>query len=74
VTESVSAALFVYDLEAESLLEKIREHEPGCTITAAAFPQFIANVDSYLEGINHILVAGPVSSIKSVLRHRRSFS
>ena len=67
MTEYVSSALFVYTQESEHLLEHVQANSFGVRITAIEFDAFEQDPDAMLEGVGHVVVAGPLDVIKAVI-------
>lgn len=68
VTELVTSALFVYEPDADYLIETAKEQALSCALTELTFEHFVADPDSHLAGIDHVVIAGSVAAIKQVLK------
>lgn len=61
-------ALFVYESEAEHLIEKVRANKVDCEIALAFFDDFCENPSEFLSDIKHVVVSASLPGIKKVLR------
>ncbi len=68
MSEYVDSALFVYSPECEHLLKILERNTFGVHIKPARFTDFIANPELYLDRIEHVVVSGTLTAIKSVIR------
>jgi len=68
MTEYVSSALFVYTSDTAHLIEPLQNNSSGTRITAVAFDALIQAPQARFEGVNHVVVAGPLDVIKEILR------
>ena len=68
MTESVSSALFVYTDDTKHLIKPLQNNSSGTRITPVAFDALMQTPQAQLEGVDHVVVAGPLDVIKAVLR------
>jgi len=68
MTESVSSALFVYTDDTKHLIKPLQNNSSGTRITPVAFDALMQKPQAQLEGVDHVVVAGPLDVIKAVLR------
>ena len=67
VTDYVGIALFVYTLETDHLIEPLQKNLFGVKIIIVAFDVLMEDPEKVLEGIDHLVVSGPLSVIKKML-------
>ena len=63
----VQAALFLYVPDTEELIDQVVQNPFGTEITLVLLQQFLDNPEQYLPQFNHVVIAAPLNSIKSVL-------
>jgi uncharacterized hydrophobic protein (TIGR00271 family) len=68
MTEYVTSALFVHTQDTIRLIKPLQNNSTGTRITPVAFDALMQNPQEQLEGIGHVVVAGPLDVIKAVLR------
>lgn len=69
MTDYVTSALFVYTDDTKHLIKPLQNNSSGTHITSVAFDALMANApQTHLEGVGHVVVAGPLDVIKAVLR------
>ena len=68
MTEYVSSALFVYTDNTKHLIKPLQNNSSGTRITPVAFDALMQRPQKHLEGIDHLVVAGPLDVIKEILR------
>ena len=73
MTEYVASALFVYTKESEHLLERLQANSFGSRITAVEFAVFESNPQAALEKVEHVVVSGSLSVIKTVIGHAMKY-
>ncbi len=66
--EYITSALFVHTAETADLLERIRNHACGATITPVRIEQLTAGDHHLLEGVDHAVVSGSLKTIKTVMK------
>ncbi|MBM9512515.1 TIGR00341 family protein [Desulfogranum marinum] len=67
-TETIpKVALFVYSEEAAELVIPLKENPYGVTITAVTHEAFFAKPAQHLPAIKHVVVSGPIKTIKRVM-------
>ena len=67
MTGFVSSALFVYTDDTKSLIEPVQNNSLGTRITPVAFEALTQTPQKHLEGVGHVVVAGPLDVIKEIL-------
>jgi uncharacterized hydrophobic protein (TIGR00271 family) len=68
MTEYVSSALFVYTDDTKHLIKQLQNNSSGTRITSVAFDALMQTPQIQLEGVDHVVVAGPLDVIKEILR------
>jgi len=68
MTEYVSSALFVYTDDTKHLIKQLQNNSSGTRITSVAFDALMQTPQNQLEGVDHVVVAGPLDVIKEILR------
>ena len=68
MTEYVSSALFVYTDDTKHLIKQLQNNSSGTHITSVAFDALMQAPQTQLEGVDHVVVAGPLDVIKEILR------
>ena len=68
MTVYVRSALFVYTTDTKPLSDKLQDNEFDTQITPVALDDLLQNPATYLENIEHVVVAGGITDIKAVLR------
>ncbi len=68
MTEYVAAALFVHTDDTRHLIDPLQNNSSGSRITAVAFDDLMQTPQKQLEGVDHVVVAGSLEVIKSILR------
>ncbi|MEP5765244.1 MAG: TIGR00341 family protein [Halieaceae bacterium] len=77
MSDFVNSALFVYQPEAQPLIEQCSANEQGCEITAMPLDEFLATpVEQLPSDQQHLVVSASLDGIKQVLRlaMQRGFS
>lgn len=74
MTAYVQTALFLYVPETKTLISEVVANHLGCSITPVPLQQFIANPDHFLHLSSHVVVAGPMDGIKSVISMAASYN
>ncbi len=74
MNEHVSAALFVYSQDNEKLVAQVQANTFGVEITPIAFKTLLQDTDALLEGVGHVMVSGPMGTIKTILQFSREYS
>jgi uncharacterized hydrophobic protein (TIGR00271 family) len=64
----VTSALFVHTEDATHLIKPLQNNSSGTRITRVAFDALMQTPRSQLEGVDHVVVAGPLDVIKEILR------
>lgn len=67
MTEYVSSAVFVYTDDTKHLIEPLQNNSVGTRITPTAFDALMQTPKTRLEGVDHVVVAGPLDVIKEIL-------
>lgn len=67
MTEYVSAALFVYSDDTKHLIQPLQNNSSGTRITPVAFDALMQTPQVQLEGVDHVVVAGSLDTIKEIL-------
>jgi uncharacterized hydrophobic protein (TIGR00271 family) len=67
MTDYISSALFVHTKDTEYLCEMLRSNPGGVNITPVEFEVLMQNPQAMLEDIDHIVVSGSMSVIKTIL-------
>jgi uncharacterized hydrophobic protein (TIGR00271 family) len=67
MTEYVSSALFVYTDDTKHLIKPLQNNSSGTSITSVAFDALMQAPQQQLEGVDHVVVAGPLDVIKEIL-------
>ena len=73
MSEYVTAALFVYTDDTKHLIEQLQNNASGTRITPVAFDAFMQSLQARLEGVDHVVVAGPLDVIKQTMRLAASY-
>ena len=68
MTEYVTSALFVYIDDTAHLIKPLQNNSSETRITPVAFDALMQTPHKYVEGVDHVVVAGPLDVIKAVLR------
>jgi uncharacterized hydrophobic protein (TIGR00271 family) len=68
MTEYVTSALFVYTDDRKHLIKSLQNNSSGTQITSVAFDALMQTPQAQIEGVDHVVVAGPLDVIKEVLR------
>ena len=68
MAEYVASALFVYTDDTKYLTKPLQNHSSGTRITSVAFDSLMQTPQEQLEGVDHVVVAGPLDAIKEILR------
>jgi uncharacterized hydrophobic protein (TIGR00271 family) len=68
MSEYVTAALFVHTDDTKHLIEQLQNNFSGTRITPVAFDAFMQSLQARLEGVDHVVVAGPLDVIKQTMR------
>jgi uncharacterized hydrophobic protein (TIGR00271 family) len=68
MTEYVTSALFVHTQDTTHLIKPLQNNSSGTRITPVAFDALMQAPQEQLEGVDHVVVAGPLLVIKAVLR------
>jgi uncharacterized hydrophobic protein (TIGR00271 family) len=68
MTEYVSSALFVYTDNTTHLIKPLENNSSGTRITRVTFDALMESPQQQLEGVDHVVVAGPLDAIKKILR------
>jgi len=68
MAEYVASALFVYTDDTKYLTKLLQNHSSGTRITTVAFDTLMQTPQELLEGVDHVVVAGPLDVIKEILR------
>ncbi|WP_419662334.1 conserved uncharacterized protein, DUF389 [Desulfosarcina variabilis str. Montpellier] len=63
----VSSVLFVHTIETEPLVERLRDHPSQATIKPVLFDALMADSERVLAGVEHVVVSGPLETIKSIV-------
>jgi uncharacterized hydrophobic protein (TIGR00271 family) len=67
MAEYVASALFVYTDDTKHLIKSLQNNSWGTHITAVAFKALTQEPQEHLEGVDHVVVAGPLDVIKEIL-------
>jgi uncharacterized hydrophobic protein (TIGR00271 family) len=67
MTEYVTSALFVHTEDTTHLIKSLQNNSLGSRITPVAFDALMQAPQQHLEGVDHVVVAGPLDAIKEVL-------
>ena len=67
MTDYVNAALFVYTEDSQHLVEQLQNNAYSTEISPISVESLLQDPQAQLENIKHIVVAGSLASIKSVL-------
>ena len=68
MTEYVTSALFVHTEDTTHLIKPLQNNSLGTQITSVAFDALMQTPQEQLEGVAHVVVAGPLDVIKEILR------
>ena len=68
MTEHVTSALFVHTQDTTHLIRSLQNNSWGTRITPVAFDTLMQTPQEQLEGVDHVVIAGPLDVIKAVLR------
>lgn len=68
MTEYVTSALFVHTEDTTHLIKPLQNNSSGTRITPVAFDALMQTPQKQLEGVAHVVVAGPLDVIKEILR------
>lgn len=68
MTEYVTSALFVHTEDTTHLIKPLQNNSSGTRITSVAFDALMQTPQEQLEGVAHVVVAGPLDVIKEILR------
>jgi diacylglycerol kinase family enzyme len=68
MTEYVTSALFVHTEDTTRLIKPLQNNSSGTHITPVAFDTLMQTPQKQLEGVAHVVVAGPLDVIKEILR------
>ena len=68
MTEYVTSALFVYTDDTKHLIKPLQNNSSGTRITGVEFDALMEAPQEQLEGVDHVVVAGPLDAIKDILR------
>ncbi len=68
MTEYVTSALFVHTEDTTHLIKPLQNNSSGTRITPVAFDALMQTPQEKLEGVAHVVVAGPLDVIKEILR------
>jgi len=68
MTEYVTSALFVHTEDTTRLIKPLQNNSSGTRITPVAFDALMQTPQEQLEGVAHVVVAGPLDVIKEILR------
>jgi uncharacterized hydrophobic protein (TIGR00271 family) len=68
MTEYVTSALFVHTEDTTYLIKPLQNNSSGTRITPVAFDALMQTPQKQLEGVAHVVVAGPLDVIKEILR------
>jgi len=68
MTEYVTSALFVHTEDTTRLIKPLQNNSSGTRITPVAFDALMQRPQKQLEGVDHVVVAGPLDVIKEILR------
>ncbi len=68
MTEYVTSALFVHTEDTTRLIKPLQNNSSGTRITPVAFDALMQTPQKQLEGVDHVVVAGPLDVIKEILR------
>ena len=68
MTEYVTAVLFVHTDDTQHLIEQLQNNVSGTRITSVAFDALMQSPQNRLEGVEHVVVAGPLDMIKETMR------
>ena len=68
MAEYVTDALFVHTGDTEHLIGPVQNNSAGIHITTVTFDALIKEPQEQLEGVEHVVVAGPLGVIKEILR------
>ncbi len=68
MTEYVTSALFVHTQDTTHLIKPLQNNSSGTRITPVAFDALMQTPQKQLEGVAHVVVAGPLDVIKEILR------
>jgi uncharacterized hydrophobic protein (TIGR00271 family) len=63
----VTTALFVHSEDTKHLIKTLQNNSFGTRITPVAFDALMQAPQQHLEGVAHVVVAGPLDTIKKVL-------
>jgi hypothetical protein len=62
-------ALYIYSEESEKYVDSVRNNPFSVQITPIPFSAFMDDQGALLDGVEHVVVSGPLEVIKAVLRH-----
>jgi hypothetical protein len=68
MAEYVTSALFVYTDDTKHLIKQLQNNSSGTRITSVAFETLTQTPQEHLDGVGHVVVAGPLDVIKEILR------
>jgi uncharacterized hydrophobic protein (TIGR00271 family) len=68
MTAYVTSALFVHTQDTTHLIKPLQNNSSGTRITPVAFDALMQTPQEQLEGVDHVVVAGPLDVIKEILR------
>lgn len=63
----VKTALFLYVPDTVNLIKQVVENSFNCSVTAVPLEEFISNPEQHLRQVSHVVIAGPLDGIKSVV-------
>ena len=67
MTEYVTAALFVHTEDTKHLIKTLQGNSFGTRVTPVDFDALMQAPQQHLEGVAHVVVAGPLGAIKEIL-------
>ncbi len=65
----VPSALLVHSQDDARLPERLQANTFGTRVTSVSFEEFKQNPQATLEGVEHVVVSGPLGDIKTVIGH-----
>ena len=67
MTSHVQTALFLYVSDTEELINQVSQNSFGSQIMPVLLREFLNEPEQYLQQCNHVVIAAPLSKIKSVM-------
>ncbi len=69
MAEYVPSALLIHSRDDARLPERVQANTFGTRVTTVSFEEFKQNPQAILDGVEHVVVSGPLGDIKTVIGH-----